>query len=147
MPTVEDGTFQGRLESQARIPVPDEAGHELSVFMIAGRHRTSDPVFNGMRLTYMGTADLVNGAGIQAGYFFNEDNDGNRATGRFDATSRADNDAMIVEGAWNLSGGTGKFSKMTGGGKFTARVVGNAASMTWNGTYEILEQPPGDSSS
>src|SRR4051812_2484042 len=61
------GTFTGTLVSTSNIVVPDIEQHKLELTIIAGSHRSEDPLWNGLWMTYYGVSDLVNDQGKAQG--------------------------------------------------------------------------------
>jgi hypothetical protein len=66
MPKV-SGAFARKVNGQATASMPDRANHRLGLVEIGGTQTSTDPQSNGAAITYWGTADLIDGNGIQRG--------------------------------------------------------------------------------
>jgi hypothetical protein len=65
MPTKITGSFAGRIKTQASAVLNHESNHMLSLIEVIGVQKSPDPLWNGSKISYWGTADLVNGRCIQ----------------------------------------------------------------------------------
>lgn len=131
-------TFSGTLQSVAAAPVPDRAGHELGVQLVAGRQHSSDENWNGGWLTYAGLSDTTARSGEVRGYFFNEHPSGDRAFGTFVSAQTASDAAVTFEGKWKFEGGTGRFATLHGDGEFKGKWTSpTTIDMTWDGAYGL----------
>jgi hypothetical protein len=129
------GTFTGTLISTNAIVVPDVEQHKLELTIIAGSHRSEDPLWNGLWMTYYGVSDLVNDQGKAQGFFVNQHPDGSKLHGSFEASV----DGLEMTGKYTFAEGTGRYAGITGGGSFTSHMkTWKDAVMDWSGTY----QPP-----
>jgi hypothetical protein len=117
--------------------IPDQPGHELGLAVIAGEHEAADTPWDGATMTYWSLSDTVTGSGKQQGYFYNRHLDGDRTFGAFEATLKTNDVEGLVEGKWQLSGGTGRYAKITGGGPFSARISSTDIVMSWSGEYAL----------
>ena len=72
------GSFSGRATTQAIISPQDTPNHGLNLLEVAGVQKTSDDNWSDAKITYWGTADLVDGSGPQRGYFVNVHSNGDR---------------------------------------------------------------------
>ena len=110
----------------------------MGLAVMLGQHKSSEQRWNGAKLTYVGTTDLVEGKGEQRGHFHNAHANGDTSFGTFEAKVSMTPDAtMTVEGRWIFAGGTGSLSKLKGGGVFKASMTSPTDSeMTWSGSYE-----------
>ena len=109
--------------------------------VLAGMHTTSDQKFDKAKITYVGTAETVNGDGEQRGHFQNVHPDGDTSHGTFDAKVEAAGTAVTLDGPWTFAGATGSLSGLKGGGVFKSEMTSPATSeMTWSGTYEIARR-------
>jgi hypothetical protein len=70
------GSSSGRATTQAIISPQDTPNHGLNLLEVAGVQKTSDDNWNDAKITYWGTADLVDGSGPQRGYFVNVHSNG-----------------------------------------------------------------------
>jgi hypothetical protein len=108
------------------------------VITTIGKHSSPSSPWNGATLTYVGTADLINGNGKQHGYFHNAHPNGDTTSGTFEAMVTATDGTMRIEGKWDLTGGTVGLANVKGGGRFEAKMTSPTDSeMSWSGTYEL----------
>lgn len=111
----------------------------MGLAVMLGLHKTSDHRWNGAKMTYVGTTDVVDGKGEQRGHFHNLHMNGDTSFGTFDAkVSTGQDAAMIVEGEWQFAGGTGTLANLKGRGTFKAQMTSPTKSqMAWSGGYEV----------
>jgi hypothetical protein len=72
------GSFSGRATSQTTIALEDIPNHDLNLLEVRGVQKTSDVNWKDAKITYWGTADLVDGNGPQRGYFVDVHANGDR---------------------------------------------------------------------
>jgi hypothetical protein len=72
----------------------------------------------------MRPADLIAGNGPQRAYFVNDHSDGDRDFGTFEVRIVTPRTQVTLEG--KLTGGTGKFNGLTGGGSYKGRMTSPA---------------------
>jgi hypothetical protein len=132
------GTCISKVVSQSAVGLPGSAGRQLSLGLVSGLHSSRGSPWDGARLTYAGTADIVGDSGTQQGYFYNAHTDGAVSEGTFEARISAPDGVMTIEGTWTLTGGSGSLAGVKGGGAFKARMTSPSDSeMTWSGAYEV----------
>ncbi len=132
------GSFSGRATLQTTIIASDVPDHQLNLAEIRGLQKSSDEKWNNAQLTYWGFADLVSGSGLQRGHFVNEHADGDRHWGTFEGKVTTAGSETTLEGTWAFSGGTGKFTGITGQGTYRGRMPSaNEVEMSWEGRYEL----------
>jgi hypothetical protein len=137
MPKV-SGSFSGNVNWQATASMPDRENHALGLVEIGGTQTSTDAQWQGAAITYWGTADLVDGSGIQRGYFLNVHADGGRDYGSFEGKITTAGEQVTLGGTWQYSGGTGKFKGITGHGTYHGRMVSpTAAQVDWQGEYQL----------
>jgi hypothetical protein len=137
MPDV-NGSFSGKARLQTAVSLTDVAGHELQVAEIRGSQHSNDPNWDKAELTYWGVADIINGNGTQKGYFDNERADGDRDCGTFEGKVTTVQGETTLEGTWQTTSGTGKFTGVKAGGTYKGRVTSPIdIEMTWEGHYEL----------
>ena len=78
------GSFSGRATSQTTIALEDIPNHDLNLLEVRGVQKTSDDNWKDAKITYWGTADLVDGNGPQRGYFVDVHANGDRDIGTFE---------------------------------------------------------------
>ena len=138
MATKITGVFSGKITTQAASQLFHEDNHALTLVEVAGTQKSPDPLWNGAKITYWGTGDLVNGNGPQKGYWCNERADGDRDWGTFEGKITTSGQQVGMEGTFKFTGGTGKFKGLSGGGKYkghfpsATEVVNN-----WDGEYTL----------
>jgi len=132
------GSFSGRATSQSTIALHDVSNHDLNLLEVRGVQKSPDEKWNNSKITYWGTADLIAGNGAQRGYFVNEHSDGDRDFGTFEGRIATPGGQVTIEGAWNFTGGTGKFKGLTGSGSYKGRMTSPVeVENTWEGKYQI----------
>ena len=137
MPTI-TGRFSGAVTAQSAVAIPDHPLHALVIAAVCGQQTSDDANWDKAKLTYYGMGDLVNGAGLQSGYFHNDHINGDTTDGSFEARVSMNGYGSKVEGTWTLTSGTGKYSGITGGGTFQARSINPiTVDMTWDGEYSL----------
>jgi hypothetical protein len=137
MPNI-TGSFSGRVISQTTVSLHDASDHDMNLMQVAGLQKSSDPDWNNARITYWGAADLFAGSGPQRGYFVNEHADGDRDVGTFEGKITTVGGLVTLEGNWKYTGGTGKFSGITGSGTYNGRATSPGEfENSWEGTYQL----------
>jgi hypothetical protein len=132
------GSFSGRATTQAIISLQDTPNHDLNLLEVAGVQKTSDDNWNDAKITYWGTADLVDGSGPQRGYFVNVHSNGDRDTGTFEGKVITADGQVTIESTWKYVDGTGMFKGLKGGGTYKGRMTSpTEVENTWEGTYEL----------
>ena len=132
------GSFSGRVISQTTVSLHDASDHDMNLMQVAGLQKSSDPDWNNARITYWGAADLFAGSGPQRGYFVNEHADGDRDLGTFEGKITTVAGQVTLEGNWKYTGGTGKFSGITGSGTYKGRATSPVEfENSWEGTYQL----------
>ena len=132
------GSFAGNVNWQTTASMPDRANHALGLVEIGGTQTSTDAQWDGAAITYWGTADLIDGSGIQRGYFLNVHADGARDCGSFDGKITTAGEQVTLDGTWQYIGGTGKFKGITGKGTYHGRMVSPTAVQTeWQGEYQL----------
>ncbi len=138
MPTKITGTFTGKVKTQSAAALSHEDNHSLTLVEVAGTQKSPDPLWNGARITYWGTGDLVNGNGTQKGYWSNERAEGDRDWGTFEGKLTTSGQQMTMEGTFKFTGGTGKFKSLSGTGKYKGRITASGdVSNDWQGEYQL----------
>jgi hypothetical protein len=64
----------------------------------------------------------VNGNGEQRGYFHNTHTNGDISQGTFEAKVITFGTAVVIDGNWKFTGGSGSLSGITGGGTFRSEM-------------------------
>jgi len=132
------GVFSGTFTSQTLVLSRDQPGHQLSLAEISGVQKSSDPDWNGVRMTFWGTRDIQSGQGPERGYFLNEHPGGDRCWGTLEGKVAATETSLTGEGTFRFTGGTGKFAGITGHGTYRGRMTSPVTVETeWAGTYQV----------
>ncbi|HKZ77241.1 MAG TPA: hypothetical protein VJ124_02880 [Pyrinomonadaceae bacterium] len=139
MPSI-TGSFSGKITKQSALPLTDQPNHEMNIAEVSGTQRSPDPLWNNSKIKYWGVTDLLDGKGSQRGYFNNVHPDGGRDFGTFEGQVTAAGGGITVEGTFKFTGGDGKYSGVTGGGKFkTVMKSETELEATWDGNYELAK--------
>ncbi len=143
MATKITGSFSGKIRGQSTVNIAHEDTHVLSLIGVAGTQQSPDPLWNGSRISYWGTADLLNGSGPQKGYYVNDHPDGEREWGTFEGKITTAGQQVTMEGTFKFTGGTGKYKGITGSGTYkgyfpSALDVVNE----WHGEYTLAAAIP-----
>jgi hypothetical protein len=132
------GSFLAKISSQALVAPKDVPDHEMSLIEVSGPQTSSDPLWDGAMVSFWGAADLNAGNGIQTGYFMNSHANGDIDRGTFSGTISTAASVVTMEGAWKHSGGTGRFSGITGSGAYKGRIASpTQVEVKWEGTYRL----------
>jgi len=138
MGTKVTGTFSGKIRTQAAAALFHDDNHALTLIEVAGLQTSSDPLFNGAKITYWGTSDLQKGNGPQKGYWCNERASGDRDWGTFEGKITTSGQQVTMEGTFKFTGGTGKFNGITGGGKYKGHFPSTTDVVDqWEGEYTL----------
>jgi hypothetical protein len=137
MPSI-SGSFFGRITKHSAIPLGDQANHELSIGEVTGTQKSDDPLWNDANITYWATTDLLDGKGLQRGYYNNVHGNKGSEWGTFEG--KVTGGGMTVEGTWRIAGGDGEFRGVIGSGNFrTAMKSETEIEATWDGNYELAK--------
>jgi hypothetical protein len=98
----------------------------MSLGEVFGQQTTDDPNWQGVTITYWGSADLINGTGPQTGHWVNNHPNGDQDFGTFEGQITTSGGQTTMEGAWQYTGGTG-------GDIHSPDQIVNA----WQGEYEL----------
>jgi len=132
------GSFSGSVRGQTSISLPDRPSHTLDLAEITGRQKSSDERWNNASITYWGFTDIIEGKGTQRGYFVNSHGGEDRDWGTFEGKVATISGQITVEGTWQFTGGSGKFSGLTGNGTFTTKMSSpTEVEASWQGAYEL----------
>ena len=132
------GSFSGSVRGQTSISLPDRPSHTLDLAEITGRQKSSDERWNNASITYWGFTDIIEGKGTQRGYFVNSHGCEDRDWGTFEGKVATISGQITVEGTWQFTGGSGKFSGLAGNGTFKTRLTSPTdVEASWQGTYEL----------
>ena len=138
MATKITGSFSGKIRTQAAAALIHEDNRALTLVEVAGTQTSPDPLWNGAKITYWGTADLVNGTGPQKGYWCNERVDGDRDWGTFEGKIITSGQQVSMEGTFKFTGGTGKFKGISGVGKYKGHFPSVMDVVNdWDGEYTL----------
>jgi hypothetical protein len=139
MPTF-SGSFSGKVQSETKVSVADQAAHDLRITIVSGQSESPDERWNGLRSTMWTIADTVGGAGVQRGYVVHEQTTGDRVTATFEGRIATSAREITVEGTYKLNGGTGAFAMVRGEGTYAVhRTSQTDVAMTWSGEYEMAQ--------
>ena len=131
------GTFVGRIEPQGAVEVGDREDHQLSLAQVRGPQRSPDPNWDNATITYSAVLDVVEGNGMQRGYFVNVHADGGRDWGTFEGAITTVGNELHCKGTWAFTGGSGRYQGIGGKGSFSMRMPSpDAVETSWEGAYE-----------
>jgi hypothetical protein len=132
------GSVLGHIKSQSALVVPDQSGHELILAETTGTQKSSDPNWSDASLAYTSVTDIIDGKGTRPGYYVNTRSDGDRDWGTFEGRITTVNNMRMVDGAYQNTGGTGKFRGLSGSGTFKSRSTSpRNVEVTCTGTYHL----------
>ena len=132
------GSFSGRANWQTAVPLPHAPGRVMSLGEISGPQTCDDPDWEGVTITYWGSADLHNGSGPQSGHWVNNHPNGDQDYGVFEGRITTSGSQTIMEGTFTYTGGTGKFASIRGGGTYKGHFPSaDQVENTWEGEYEL----------
>jgi hypothetical protein len=120
----------------------DDPKHELVALAIRRDTTTSsDPDHDGTEQIVYNQSDSVAGTGTHRGYFRrvfkNGDIDYGPYEGTHKTTVKEDGSWETTwEGTWKVTGGTGKFKNIKGGGTYRGKATAEGASEEWEGEVE-----------
>lgn len=134
------GSFQGKIRMQAAVELTDQPNHQMNLAEVAGTQKASDERWNGDPITYWGVTDVLDGKGVQSGYFTTDHGEKGRDFGTFEGKVTATGGQMSIEGNWKFTGGTGEYRGVSGGGTFTTKMTSPTdLDCSWKGTYELAK--------
>ncbi len=134
------GAFAGTISQQFTLAPTDQPNHAMNIAEVHGIQKSSDPLWNDSKITYWGVADLLNGEGMQHGYYDNNHGEGGRDWGTFEARITTVGGEMIAEGTFKIRGGDGKYRGITGGGRFRSVMKSETElECAWDGDYELVK--------
>jgi len=132
------GNFKGRSTMQTVFCLHDTADHDMSLMEIRGFHTSSDENWNQAKLTYWGTADLIQGSGPEHGYFVEDHPNGDRTWGTYECNLSTVNGHLTSEGTFRYTQGTGRYAGISGNGKFKGRMTSPTdVEISWEGSYQL----------
>jgi hypothetical protein len=66
----------------------DQHNHEISIVEVSGTQKSADLLWDNSKITYCGVTDLLDGKGLQHGYYNNVHADKGRDRGTFEGTAQ-----------------------------------------------------------
>jgi hypothetical protein len=134
------GSFAGKITQLSTLTVNDQPNHAMNIAEIQGIQKSIDPLWNNSKIAYWGVTDLLNGKGTQHGYYYDDHAEAGRDWGTFEGRVTIVGGGMIVEGTFKFAGGDGKYSGITGGGRFKSEMKSETeVECTWDGKYELAK--------
>ncbi len=127
--------------SRTVVPLGDDPKHELALTIRRDTTTSSDPDHNETEVMNYDQSDEVAGTGTHRGYsirlFKNGDTDYASFEGMTKTTVKEDGSRETTwEGTWKVTGGTGKFKNIKGGGTYRGKATAEGASTEWEGEVE-----------
>jgi hypothetical protein len=123
-------------------PPGDDPKHELVVLMIRRDTATSsEPDWNETEEIAYEQNDSVAGTGTHRGYAIRLLKNGDTTYGPYERTHKTTvkedgSSETTWEGTWKVTGGTGKFKNIKGGGTYRGKATAEGASTEWEGEVE-----------
>jgi hypothetical protein len=120
----------------------DDLNHELVLYTRRDTTTSSDPDHNETEVMIYGQNDqVVPGTGTHRGYSRRLFKNGETTYGSFEGmhkTSFKEDGSREAtwEGTWKVTGGTGKFKNIKGGGTYRGKALAQGASSEWEGEVE-----------
>ena len=136
---------QGLVISRTVVPLGpgDDPKHELVVLNIHRDTQTSsDPDLNETENIVYEQIDQVAGTGTKRGYFRRLYKNGDIDYGTYEGTDKTTFkedgswEATTWEVTWKVTGGTGKFKNIKGGGTYRGKATAEGDSNEWEGEVE-----------
>src|SRR5580698_7871113 len=121
MPAV-SASFSGNVAEQKAFAISDESNHALTLAQVTATQKSSDQNWDNATINYWGFADIVDGKGVQHGYFANSRGSDDRDWGTFEGKVAPANGEISVEGTWQITNGSGRLKGITGNGTFSIRL-------------------------
>lgn len=134
--------FNGQFTVQTNFVLDDISGHEMSMMEVHGLQSSSDENWKDAKVHYWVAADTIHGSGQQRGYFINEHTNGDRDCGTFEGKISSSVQGQIsLEGTWKYTHGTGKFSNLSGNGRFKGEMISpTEVNMSIEGSYQLVAE-------
>ena len=115
----------------------DDPKHELVALQIRRDTTTSpDPDLNGTEQIVYDQSDSVAGTGTHRGYYFRFYKNGDTEYGTYEGTHKSTfkEDGSFLEATWQgtykITGGTGKFKNVKGGGTYRGKATAEEGALT-----------------
>lgn len=111
-------------QSRAVINLEDQPRHQLNQTISTRTMTSTNPDFNDMDVINYGHGDSTKGTGSHNGYSFYYHKNGDKVFNKYEGTHKTvmkedKSWEMIAEGIIEITGGTGMFGNITGGGTYT----------------------------
>ena len=132
---------EGPPFSRTVVSPGDDPKHELVLSIRRDTTTSSDPDHNETEQIVYEQSDSVAGTGTHRGYFRrlfkNGDTDYGPYEGTHKTTVKEDGSSETTwEGTWKVTGGTGKFKNIKGGGTYRGKATAEGAFTEWEGEVE-----------
>ena len=132
---------EGPPISRTVVPPGDDPKHELVLKIRRDTTTSPDPDRNETEQIVYEQSDSVAGTGTHRGYFRrlfkNGDTDYGSYEGTHKTTVKEDGSWETTwEGTYKVTGGTGKFKNIKGGGTYRGKATAEGASTEWEGEVE-----------
>jgi hypothetical protein len=118
----------------------DDPKHELVMTIYRQTTTSSDPDWDGTEEMIYDQSDSVAGTGTHRGYFRRLHKNGDTTYGSFEGMHKAvkedGSSEPTWEGTYKLTGGTGKFNNIKGGGTYRGKATADGASTEFEGEVE-----------
>ena len=127
------------IQSRVVMSPGDNPQHEVTLTSRRDVWQSTDPDWNNVQTHHVIYGDATDGTGTGRGNVVGVRPNGDKTFSAFEGTQKAvtkpdGSRAVTVEGKWWLTGGTGKFTGITGGGTYKGTV---GVGYEFEGEYEI----------
>ena len=133
----ESGRDVFHCSEENTIEIGDVADHFITVFVCEGMRFVGDSYVASFE--FNGSGDYVAGAGREIGYQILTYSDGATRVLRFEGTrtpAGSDIDA-VLEGTYEITKGTDRFSGIKGGGSYKGKSFGGNGYLDWTSRYSL----------
>jgi hypothetical protein len=122
----------------------DKPGHEVTMVRRMDTLTYSDPLFASGQATVVAVTDYVAGNGPHRGYFAISHPNGDKTFTSYEGATTATpqpsgTPKVTFEGKWQLTGGTGKFEGITGGGTYKGGLTSAGPAYELEGQYTLKQ--------
>ena len=134
----------GPVLAETKMVPGDKPGHEVTMVRRMDTLTYSDPLFASGQATVIAVTDYVAGNGPHRGYFAINHPNGDKTFTSYEGATTATlqpsgSPKVTFEGKWQLTGGTGKFNGITGGGTYKGGVTSTGPEYELEGQYTLKQ--------
>jgi hypothetical protein len=134
----------GPVLAETKMLPGDKPGHEVTMVRRMDTLTYSDPLFASGQATVVAVTDYVGGNGPHRGYFAISHPNGDKTFTSYEGATTATpqpsgTPKVTFEGKWQLTGGTGKFEGITGGGTYKGGLTSAGPAYELEGQYTLKQ--------